>query len=121
MFLRAVQKVLLIAATAIWLLHSVVPHLHEHFDHDVMSSVERGQVDFLGVLFSADLGEGHLEIAAADNQSDLSDQAFESTGTLCMERVVWGKQLNAKPLHAIPPVHSDPTMKAVVKRGPPVA
>jgi len=48
-------------AAALWLLHSVVPHVHDSNEVGIVSEWDTHTSNFLQSLFGVDLGDDHLE------------------------------------------------------------
>lgn len=59
--LRTLKKQTIAMAAALWLLHSVVPHVHHAIETGISSSGGSGHAGFWQKLFSPDLGDHHLE------------------------------------------------------------
>lgn len=66
---EALKRTLLLCATLLWLLHSVVPHAHHNQENGISALGQGAPNTFLELLFSPDLGEDHLEHASAEERS----------------------------------------------------
>lgn len=73
--LKFVRQLFLIVAAALWLLHSVVPHVHDQHEAGISSTSQNAPSNFLLALFGTDLGNEHLEQFSLASQSFVAHEA----------------------------------------------
>lgn len=104
-------------AAALWLLHSVVPHVHDSNEVGIVSEWDTHTSNFLQSLFGVDLGDDHLE------EFSFVDGAAPALAP--SKVVVEGSQLvieTRRSTISITPAFSDRRLtRSQSRRGPPTA
>ncbi|MEY2963418.1 MAG: hypothetical protein RL754_679 [Bacteroidota bacterium] len=113
---RFIRNTFLTLAAALWLLHSVVPHVHRRAESGIVTIHNSDDSSFWLTLFGTDLGDDHLEEFSL---SSADAWAAEAQDVVRVKTVFVAKDLKGKWALIDPELAPKNQSVSEARRGPP--